>query len=109
MKVGSHISKLEDKLFEIRDLYFVSLSFSYLNHFPNTQVPSSQNMEQIPICAAIRTLIAYKNLSPIYQEIINNEFFYQNYDGWWKDIYSPKEFKEKKIIAMEKFLSYYED
>ena len=47
---------------------------------------------------------AYESLSDSQKNLINNEFFYQNYHEWWKPIYSKSSFYRYKKQAMEKFL-----
>lgn len=42
-------------------------------------------------------------LNSVEQEIINNEFFFQNYPFWWENIYSEKVFKKIKYCAMKNF------
>lgn len=53
---------------------------------------------------------AYLCLSEAEQNLINNEFFYQNYHQWWKALYSKASFYRYKKIAMERFLgAFYEE
>ncbi len=52
---------------------------------------------------------AYETLNDSEKNLINNEFFYQNYHEWWKPIYSKASFYRYKKEAMEKFLgAFYE-
>ena len=51
-----------------------------------------------------RVLEAYEVLSEQEQNLINNEFFYQNYRDWWKTIYTHATFYRRKKEAMIKFL-----
>lgn len=44
---------------------------------------------------------AYQLLNPIEQLFINNDFFYEDYPDWWKDLYSRTQymrFMKKAII-----------
>lgn len=50
--------------------------------------------------------IFYSLPTPL-RTIINNEFFYQSYKGWWKKIYSHKHFKTLRKIAIYKFMEAY--
>lgn len=47
---------------------------------------------------------AYETLSESEKNLINNEFFFQNYHQWWKPIYSKATFYRYKKEAMQKFL-----
>ena len=48
--------------------------------------------------------IAFNSLSESEKNLINNEFFYQNYTWWWKTLYSKATFYRYKKEAMMKFL-----
>ena len=41
------------------------------------------------------------------KNIINNEFFFQNYPFWWGEMYSRGQFIKLKRAAVEKFLKNY--
>ena len=47
---------------------------------------------------------AYAMLDPREKNLINNEFFYQNYRDWWTGLYSKANFYRFKKQAMFKFL-----
>ena len=52
---------------------------------------------------------AYSSLSSSLQMIINNDFFYQDYPGWWKGKYTAKQYRRLKKKAMNQFMeAYYE-
>ena len=52
---------------------------------------------------------AYCALDEREKNLINNEFFYQSYQEWWKPLYSKASFYRYKKEAMEKFLgAFYE-
>ena len=52
---------------------------------------------------------AYETLNDGEKNLINNEFFYQSYQEWWKPLYSKSSFYRYKKSAMEKFLgAFYE-
>ena len=47
---------------------------------------------------------AYSSLIAEERIVINNEFFYQSYPGWWKKRYSPRAFHKLKERSMSHFL-----
>lgn len=47
---------------------------------------------------------AYRILSDREKNLINNEFFFQNYQHWWVGLYSKANFYRFKRKAMLKFL-----
>lgn len=47
---------------------------------------------------------AYNSLSESEKNLINNEFFYQNYNLWWQGLYSKATFYRYKKGAMMSFL-----
>ena len=47
---------------------------------------------------------AYDSLDDLQKNLINNEFFYQSYNQWWKPLYSKATFYRYKKEAMCKFL-----
>ena len=47
---------------------------------------------------------AYSRLSNSNKNLINNEFFYQNYHLWWQGLYSKATFYRYKKEAMVSFL-----
>ena len=52
---------------------------------------------------------AYESLDDSEKNLINNEFFYQSYQEWWKPIYSKSSFYRYKKEAMDKFLGAFYD
>ena len=50
---------------------------------------------------------AYETLDDNEKNLINNEFFYQDFPEWWKPIYSKKHFTQLKKIAIYKFMEAY--
>ncbi len=58
----------------------------------------------------LKVQAAYDSLSDLEKNLINNEFFYQNYNQWWKPLYSKATFYRYKKEAMLKFLgAFYEE
>ena len=52
----------------------------------------------------LKVQTAYDTLNELEKNLINNEFFYQNYNQWWKALYSKASFYRYKKEAMQKFL-----
>lgn len=51
----------------------------------------------------------YERLNPIEQLFINNDFFYEEYPMWWKDIYSKGHYLMIKKRAIIHFLRIFYD
>lgn len=52
---------------------------------------------------------AFSRLNQEKKSIINNEFFYQAYYGWWTNKYKPRAFMRIKKVAIKEFLeAFYE-
>ena len=47
---------------------------------------------------------AYSSLSAPLKRIINNDFFYQDYPGWWKLIYKKNDYQRLRKQAVTSFL-----
>ena len=61
--------------------------------------------EQDPFdCFLLKVQAAYDSLNDLERNLINNEFFHQNYNQWWKPLYSKATFYRYKKEAMTKFL-----
>ena len=52
----------------------------------------------------LKVQAAYDSLTDLQKNLINNEFFHQNYNQWWKPLYSKATFYRYKKEAMQKFL-----
>ena len=52
----------------------------------------------------LRVEKAYRSLDERERNLINNEFFFQNYQNWWIGIYSKASFYRFKKRAMLRFL-----
>lgn len=48
-------------------------------------------------------------LDDVEKEIINNEFFFENYPFWWENIYPEKVFKKIKLSAMKNFIELFKE
>ena len=52
---------------------------------------------------------AFNHLNKINKRIINNEYFYQDYNGWWKKEYKESTFIRMKYSAVKAFVeAFYE-
>lgn len=66
--------------------------------------------EQDPFdCFLLKVQLAYDSLSDLERNLINNEFFHQDYNQWWKPLYSKATFYRYKKEAMQKFLGAFYD
>lgn len=53
--------------------------------------------------------LAYSLLPSPLKSIINNDFFYQDYPGWWKSLYRKRAYQKLKRKAVDLFLeAFYE-
>lgn len=88
--------RLEQKLQKIAKLYMVSIEHACreTSFLKNKRLSSFQSAVEL----------AYASLSAPLQKIINNDFFYQDYPGWWKLIYKKNNYQRLKAIAINDFL-----
>ena len=52
----------------------------------------------------MRVKYAYNKLDLIDKRIINNDFFFQEYPGWWVDIYSKSTYYRLRSRSIKNFL-----
>ena len=52
---------------------------------------------------------AYEKLDGVERQIINNDFFYEDYRYWWRKIYTESTYYRLKSRTMKKFIIYYEE
>ena len=91
----------EQQLKQIARLYLLSLS----------------NQSQIKIHRITPNLISFQNavevayasLSAPLKLIINNDFFFQDYPGWWKPSYKRIHYRRLKNHAINDFLEAYHE
>lgn len=84
--------------------YFLARKIAQFNtdNLLSKQVEQTSNLTcQIYLTKVIS---AFEALNERERKIINNEFFFQGYDGWWKSIYSTSSFYRYKKQAMLRFL-----
>ena len=51
----------------------------------------------------------FEMLNPIEQLFINNDFFYEEYPNWWRDLYSKSQYLQYKKRAIIHFLRIFYD
>ncbi len=51
----------------------------------------------------------YDSLEDIDKEIINNDFFFEDYPHWWEQRYSKSLYYRRKRMAMERFLKLFNE
>lgn len=51
-----------------------------------------------------KVLAAFESLNEKEKNLINNEFFFQSYQDWWKSVYTKPTFYRYKKQAMLRFL-----
>ena len=86
----------EQKLKNIAKVYLLCVSKDsyYLPYIENKKIASFQSAVELAYCSLTAPL----------QKIINNDFFYQDYPGWWKSIYKKNNYQKLKNSAIKKFL-----
>ena len=96
---------LEEKIALLSKNY-LSIQKAFITHTISNRYQDMSN-PFVQFCFTIEQ--AFYSLSSPLRKIINNEFFYQAYSGWWKEIYSEKHFKRLRKLAIYKFMeAYYE-
>ena len=58
-------------------------------------------------CASVE--LAFLSLPAPLKRIINNDFFYQDYPGWWKLSYNKRKYLRLRELAIKKFLEAYDE
>ena len=93
---------LENKIINIRQ--------AYINHLLATdfgvRTSKTNNNLQFYKSDKFNLIIetSYSHLSKLDQLIINNEFFYGDYPGWWRKYFSSPLFFKLRKEAMKRFL-----
>lgn len=91
----------EQKIRNIAKIYLNSISPK------NNNYSITKNQKILSFQTAVE--LAYSSLSAPLQKIINNDFFYQDYPGWWKLIYKKNNYHKLRLLAIESFLeAFYE-
>ena len=93
----------EQKLLHLRNQY-LNIQKAFLTNTVSSKYEDFSN-PFVRFCYDIEQSF-YALPAPL-RAIINNEFFYQSYKGWWKKFYSPKHFQALRKLAIYKFLEAY--
>ena len=86
----------EQKLASIARIYLHSIANKYLY----SSIANNQRINSFRYAVEL----AYQSLDAPLQKIINNDFFYQDYPGWWKLLYSKSSYQKMRLLAVSKFL-----
>ena len=96
--------KLSNKLQTIASTY---LSISRMLQVDSFHSQSFKENQYSNFCFTVE--LAYSSLSAPLKRIINNDFFYQDYPGWWKLCYKRHEYLKLRELAIKRFMeAYYE-
>ena len=93
MNVPKNEVEMERALVQIANVY---LKFTITN--------SKSKYTQKAILFIQKINRAFASLNPLFQELINNDFFFQDYPGWWESRYSPLFYYSMKNLAVRSFL-----
>ena len=99
------MSKNENEIEEIAKRYFVSKNQFNLEGFSSGEI-DYDNPFYI-YCHSVE--IAFQKLDYDERLIINNDFFYNAYFGWWKIVFTKTEYQKIKRTAIKKFLRYFNE
>ena len=95
--------KLEEEIRNIANIYFVSLRQINL-----CKLSSGEDDYYSPFYKYYLDVEeAFKRLDKEKQRIINREYFYDAYKGWWQKEYKESKFKRIKRIAIKQFVEYF--
>ena len=99
------LAKLEEEIKHIANIYFISL-----RHICSNKLSSGEDDVYSPFYRYYSDVEeAFKRLSIEHKTIINNEYFYDAYKGWWGKFYTEAKFKKVKKNAIKEFVeNYYE-
>ncbi|MGM9873336.1 MAG: MG284/MPN403 family protein [Bacilli bacterium] len=76
------------------ELTIQKIAYEYINGYQNNQSRF--------LCKLVDT--SFNNLNFVSKQIINNEFFFNDYPYWWEKYYSKRYFLKLKKKAMNQFL-----
>ena len=96
-------TKKEDVINSIAKAYFVSKKQLELNSFSSGRVDYSNPYYKY--CKDVE--FAFSRLNEDEKLIINNDYFYNDYFGWWKVIFKEREYLVLKRKAERNFLKYF--
>ena len=92
--------ELSKQMEDISKFYFLALK--HISH-PEKLKDSGELISDYELYVA-RVRRAFHSLDYLDQTIINNEFFYEAYDGWWRKLYSRSTFYRLKKKCLIRFL-----
>ncbi len=91
----------------ISRLYFSSERIEERNCLKDINFKRVNNLHDTFVTRVEKT---YLKLDPLEQLVINNDFFYEDYPGWWEDIFSQKTYSFLRRKSIIHFLNvFYEE
>lgn len=102
---------MENTLNELKLKHIANKYFNYHSIASNTPHAHitflSNNVFGLSFCNRVE--LAYSSLTSPLKVLINNDFFYQAYPGWWKSIYTKRQYNRLKRKAVIRFMeAFYE-
>ena len=92
--------KLEEIIKQIANTYFIALRQINLRTFS-----SGELNKYSPFYIYYADVeYAFSSLKKVEREVINKEYFYNDFSDWWINKYKVREFKRLKTIAIKNFL-----
>lgn len=98
-------SRIELIIKEIANTYFI-----VLREIRKEKISSGEEDYYSPFLKYYRDVEeAFSRLDREKKTIVNNEYFYQSYNGWWTNKYKPRVFNKIKKAAIKEFVeAFYE-
>ena len=98
-------SKIELIIKEIASIYFTALA-----QIRKEMISSGEEDYYSPFVKYYHDVEeAFSRLDKEKKTIVNNEYFYQSYNGWWINKYKPRVFNKLKKAAIKEFVeAFYE-
>ena len=93
-------NKLVSEVKAIADLYFYSLEV--IKKRQQLLRDSEQDVDEY-ISYVVRVRAAFHTLKHVEQIFINNEFFYEAYPDWWRDLYKESAYYRIRKNSMKHF------
>ena len=90
------LRRKEMKIQNIAKIYLLTIAKE------NPYIYAANNMTFSSFHSAVE--LAYAALSSPQKRIINNDFFFQDYPGWWKSLYKKNNYLRLKSLAVNRFL-----
>ena len=98
-ELSEMVEEIADRFFTAKQAYYISQQGELLAESDSPCLFYIHKVEE-----------AYQALDERERNLINNEFFFQNYHDWWIGLYSKTSFYRFKRNAMLKFLEvFYHD